>query len=161
MKQMRRIVNGEIPAKAVPWQVNLLYKSKSICGGVLIDQTTILTAGHCTWKYKEREHDFNPSNYKLIFGSKYRNPQRDDLVITPSEVMKYPLYSKPFPNNDLALIKLPWKHRITYNYDIQPICLPHEDYLSIHDNFYQPPNDTKWYDDDCYISGFGSTKKSI
>ena len=162
--EMGRIVNGEIPAKAVPWQVSLQYRSKPRCGGVLIDQTTIITAAHCIKFLKNTlQFDLNPHNYKIVFGSKYRFPKKDDFILTVSQIIPYPEYINTGNNveNDIAILKVPWKHRITYNYQIRRICLPpHKNYLSIHDNLYLPPSDTKWMEDDCYISGYGAIKES-
>ena len=159
---MRRIVNGEIPAKAIPWQVNLQYRSGPRCGGVLIDQTTIITAAHCIKTFKNtHQFDLNPYNYKIVFGSKYRSPKKNDLILGLDQIVPYPGFKEGNVENDIAILKIPWKHRISYNYEIQRICLPpHKNYLSIQDNLYTPPFDTKWIEDDCYISGFGAIKES-
>lgn len=161
MKQMRRVINGDIPAKPVPWQVNLMYNFRPGCGGVLIDQTTIITAAHCIKTFGNTdEFDLRPTSYRVIFGSKYRKKQKNDLELTPSEIVPHPAYKKGYFHDDIAIVKIPWKHRISYDYDIQPLCLPHKNYMRIQDNLYVPPFDSMWQNDECYISGFGSTRKS-
>ena len=43
-----RIIGGKFASKPVPWQVHITYRGFIRCGGTLIDQTTIITAGHCS-----------------------------------------------------------------------------------------------------------------
>jgi len=46
------IVNGQLAARgAWPWQVSIYYDHKFICGGSLINDRWVLTAGHCGEKY--------------------------------------------------------------------------------------------------------------
>ncbi|XP_072754561.1 tabserin-like [Anoplolepis gracilipes] len=46
--ELEAIINGISAAPGeFPWQVSLNYKGKHICGGSIIAQTKILTAGHC------------------------------------------------------------------------------------------------------------------
>ncbi|XP_021353754.1 transmembrane protease serine 4-like, partial [Mizuhopecten yessoensis] len=45
------IVGGtNAPEDAWPWQVLLLYDNKLRCGGTLLNDNTILTAAHCTYR---------------------------------------------------------------------------------------------------------------
>lgn len=48
----RRIVNGlQVRPHEYPWMALLLSKNKAVCGGSIINDYYILTAGHC----KEQE----------------------------------------------------------------------------------------------------------
>ena len=33
-----------------PWQVHILIRGRFLCGGSLIDETTVITAAHCGYK---------------------------------------------------------------------------------------------------------------
>ena len=126
-----RIIDGHIPSESIPWQARLSYKNESGCGAVVLDQTTILTAGHCTTHVVDvvftpnftviRVMDTNPENYLVSVGIKKKSDAAKTGVI-PSKIIPHPNYpADSNPNNsefgdDIAIIKLPWKHRITYGH---------------------------------------------
>ena len=99
----------------------LLYKNKFECGCVVLDQTTILTAAHCVRQVNQdgdRFMDTNPENYHIAVGIKKKSNAAQKGVI-PNKVIHHPYYtasSRGSMGYDIAIIKLPWKHRITYGY---------------------------------------------
>ena len=42
-----RIVGGQRARTAIPWQVAVYPNMKTLCGGTILDSTTILCAAHC------------------------------------------------------------------------------------------------------------------
>ena len=42
-----RIVGGQNAQTAIPWQVAVYPSMKTLCGGTILDSTTILCAAHC------------------------------------------------------------------------------------------------------------------
>jgi secreted trypsin-like serine protease len=112
------------------------------CGGSLLNDQWIITAGHCFTDQTEpliyllNGHNYTKhDNYKLI---KYER-----IVIHP----KYKEYSgnHEFSTNDIALIKLTSSNRIKKTYG-RP-CLPMQGAII-------PPNSI------CYITGYGANNKN-
>ena len=125
-----RIIDGHTHFESIRWQALLSYRNESGCGAVVLDQTTILTAGHCTLHVVDveikpdgnltliREMDTNPVNYLISVGIKKKSNAAKTGVI-PSKIIPHPNFSKdstPGMGDDIAIIKLPWKHRITYGH---------------------------------------------
>uniref|UniRef100_A0A8C6VQY2 Peptidase S1 domain-containing protein n=1 Tax=Naja naja TaxID=35670 RepID=A0A8C6VQY2_NAJNA len=137
-----RIVGGrDAPPGAWPWQVSLqVYHFgvgyQHICGGVVINNNSLLTAAHCIRKWK------NPKFWRAVLGlhhlyhHQYYTRERQVKAIIIHSHFKKETYE-----NDIALFKL--QKPITFNDYIQPICLlPSPLFLG---------NDTL-----CYITGWGS-----
>ena len=114
-----RIIDGDIAPRSVPWQAALYYDGKFKCGAVLIDQTTILTAAHCL-KSGDFYLDLDPKAYLVAVGinDKTVGPM---VGITPERIIKHPKYSvrKTPSEADIAIIKLPWKQRISYGFNLK------------------------------------------
>jgi len=108
-----RIIGGkEAEPNQYPWQVALFTDDKYFCGGTLIGDQWVLTAGHCA------AH----SKFQVIAGAhNWQNtaePHRQDII--SYEAYIHPGYSRTI--NDLALVKLP--EPVTFNKWIKPACLP-------------------------------------
>ena len=41
------IVGGQIAPSSIPWQVSLQIGGAHFCGGIILDNFTILSAAHC------------------------------------------------------------------------------------------------------------------
>eukprot|EP00918_Siedleckia_nematoides_P097269 GHVU01213299.1.p1 GENE.GHVU01213299.1~~GHVU01213299.1.p1 ORF type:complete len:334 (+),score=12.16 GHVU01213299.1:42-1043(+) len=111
-----RIVNGW-PAKLgqFPYQVRSRVKksahSYSVCGGSILSETVVLTAGHCVAKYE---------SFDLGFGSvDFNSPA---VEMTSEKKILHPDFNGATLNNDVALLILPEK--LTYTDNIKPIQLP-------------------------------------
>ncbi|XP_053200295.1 coagulation factor IX-like [Panonychus citri] len=111
-----------------PWQVSLRIRSQSsihwkhICGAVLINYSTILTAAHCF----HNKH-LNLTKYSLAFGEyKLDDESSADQLITryPRDIIIHPDYQLNGVNgkeDDIAVIKLNYP---VYNLtNIKPVCI--------------------------------------
>nr|XP_018896299.1 PREDICTED: transmembrane protease serine 9-like [Bemisia tabaci] len=117
-----RIVGGvETVAHEFPWMAELQIRGRFFCGGALINDRYILTAGHCL------RGDFNLQELTVVLGEHDRNDPKDSkvLVKSVSEVIIHPKYDPTTPkmhDNDLALLKL--SSPVMLNSNIKPVCLP-------------------------------------
>ena len=113
-----KIVGGSSTnVKRWPWMAGLLRKGKSVpfCGGSLVNQNTIVTAGHCVAKE-------NPRSLRIRLGSsEMRSGKREahSKEYAVRSMRTHPGYH--YPHNDIAVIKL--KSKVKYNKYIQPIAL--------------------------------------
>jgi len=129
--QTGRIVGGENAVRGqVPWQA-LIHEYKlfglvsyAICGGVVIDPQWVLTAAHCTNKWRLI------TSYKVLMGDIRRSYL--SALISSSRVTRsvdstfmHPDFDATNLHNDIALIKL--DEPVEYTRDLQPICLPTDD----------------------------------
>ncbi|XP_059058657.1 trypsin-1-like [Achroia grisella] len=98
----RRIVGGsETKQLEFPWMAVLLYNGRFYCGGSLLNDLYVLTAGHCTVGFrKERmsvrflEHDRTSANETKTIDRKV------------AEVIRHRRYNPGTYDNDIALLKL-------------------------------------------------------
>ncbi|XP_006638026.2 vitamin K-dependent protein C [Lepisosteus oculatus] len=110
------VVGGEKGKKGhSPWQVLLINaQGKFHCGGVLIDNSWVLTAAHCLEK---------GSRYHVRLGEYERYKLEDTEVTVPvSEVISHPHYDSNIADNDIALMRL--SRPVPYSRYILPACLP-------------------------------------
>nr|CBC01181.1 chymotrypsin-like proteinase 6E precursor [Tribolium castaneum] len=113
-----RIINGKTAEKGqFPWQVAIHVTQpgvSTLCGGALLNEKWILTAGHCVK---------DATNFKIAVGSNHFNgddPSR--VVFKTSDYILHEDYDKYTLANDIGLIPLP--QAVSFNDDIQPIALP-------------------------------------
>ena len=167
---MQRIYDGIIAAYPIPWQAVLFKKSRLICGGIIIDQTTILTAAHCFARITagNRTHygwtyDLKLDWYKVAWEAKFRKVPHDEQF-QPERIIVHPDFNRLNfkEGNDIAIMKLPWKYRITYGtyiHSIAPICLPTPNFQDVMEDcdLIEPesPQCSRYMNMSCYISGFG------
>ncbi|XP_046967009.1 plasminogen-like [Vanessa cardui] len=117
----RRIVGGTtVQPHEYPWLVALMLGSKLHCGGAIITDQHILTAGHC-----------------ITFGVHYRDlsahiGMHDRLgsshsVIHLSKGVKHPSFTSNAVRdiNDIAVLTL--EKKLKFSDKVRPICLPSED----------------------------------
>lgn len=110
-----RIVNGfNATVGQFPWQVSLygtVDNTSMLCGGSLISDIWVLTAGHCV---------YNVTSFTVGMGSIILNSPQISMVTTTS--ILHPLYDSVTLNYDIALIRLP--SAVTFTSTIQAIPLP-------------------------------------
>ncbi|CAK1554489.1 unnamed protein product [Leptosia nina] len=70
------------------------------CGGTLISDRFILTAGHCTYS-----RDAGPIKYALLGVLKRTEPINNDDLYNIKRVIKHPQYDPPRRYNDIALLE--------------------------------------------------------
>jgi len=112
-----RIVGGTATTiQAYPYQIALLYNGQFICGGTIIEASTILTAAHCI-------PSTTASAWSIRAGSTSRS-RSDSLTQTrrASRVVVHTQYSRSTNANDIAIIKL--SQPLTLNAAVAAATLP-------------------------------------
>ncbi|KFO26167.1 kallikrein-5 [Fukomys damarensis] len=131
-----RIVNGsDCKRDTQPWQGALLLgPSKLYCGAVLVHPQWLLTAAHCrkpVYRVRLGHHSMSPV---------YESGQQ---MFRGVKSIPHPRYKHPRHSNDLMLIKLNKKIRVSRS--VRPINIPSR----------CPAPGTQ-----CLVSGWGSTSSS-
>ncbi|XP_069120458.1 chymotrypsin-like elastase family member 1 [Argopecten irradians] len=134
------IVGGTTAAEdAWPWQVNILYRKRFICGGTILNENTILTAAHCTDLLQKR-------TLKVVIGDydrrKNEKKTRGERKMAVKQIIQHPDYDGDVLH-DFSIIKL--KRKIKYGDFIQPIPSLADDSMNL-------MNST------CFVTGWGATK---
>uniref|UniRef100_W5MRI7 Vitamin K-dependent protein C n=1 Tax=Lepisosteus oculatus TaxID=7918 RepID=W5MRI7_LEPOC len=110
------VVGGEKGKKGhSPWQVLLINaQGKFHCGGVLIDNSWVLTAAHCLEK---------GSRYHVRLGDyeRYRDEQTE-VTVEISQFITHPHYNDATFDSDIALVYL--AEPVILGPFVAPICLP-------------------------------------
>ncbi|XP_011497937.1 PREDICTED: transmembrane protease serine 6-like [Ceratosolen solmsi marchali] len=113
-----RIVGGIISVPHVfPWIVAILDHGALHCGGALINDRYVLTAGHCIFKIKKK-------HLSLVLGLHDIRKIKSGLTIKPAEMILHEDFHSDVLHdfNDIALIKL--SHSVEFTDNIKPVCLP-------------------------------------
>lgn len=129
-----RVIGGSDAGKGfAPYQVSIQnIFGEHVCGGSIIDNYWILTAGHCMeW----------PIEY-LIVATGAVNWEKPDAIYDIEAEKIHCLYNKPMYHNDIALLRL--SKPIVYNSVTQPIKLA--------------SSDTHKKGDKLVLTGWGSVK---
>ncbi|XP_040549880.1 transmembrane protease serine 12 [Gallus gallus] len=138
-----RIVGGhEAPLGAWPWAVSLQVhlvgvEFAHVCGGALVSENSVLTAGHCT------TGRMDPYYWRAVLGTdNLWKHGKHAAKRSITHIFVHPEFNRETFENDIALFKL--HSAVHYSNYIQPICLP-----PAHPQLYTH-NKTK-----CFISGWG------
>ncbi|MFT7460870.1 MAG: secreted trypsin-like serine protease, partial [Planctomycetota bacterium] len=100
-----RIIGGEETTIAQwPWQVFLNIDNNSQCGGTLIADRWVLTAGHCV----DGETSESPEQLRVIM-LKNSSGGNQGLGAEPEQIIVHPEFkvSEITFDNDIALVRLP------------------------------------------------------
>ncbi|ESO97946.1 hypothetical protein LOTGIDRAFT_104147 [Lottia gigantea] len=118
-----------------PWMVAVMSGDKHRCGGTIISDQWILTAGHCI---NDIQH--SPQTTSIIAGA--TNLKANDVQYRKvSEMILHPQYSFIY-SADLGLMRL--RQPLVFSNTIRPLCLP----ARLHTWSPSLP---------CYIAGWGAT----
>ncbi|KAA0197131.1 hypothetical protein HAZT_HAZT008994 [Hyalella azteca] len=131
-RRFRRIVGGEDAEPGEwPWMVviNLSrpgFNETRLCGGSLISDRYVLTAGHC-FHAALQMGSVSLSSFTVKVGVVYWNSSVEPISIKAMHIA--PLYDDDTLTDDLALVKLATP--VVFNETVQPICLPerYEDFI--------------------------------
>ncbi|XP_045496907.1 transmembrane protease serine 9-like [Colias croceus] len=114
-----RIVGGvESAVNAFPWVVRLTYFKKFYCGGMLINDRYVMTAGHCV-------KSLMWFMMKVTFGEHNRCNKTERPITRYVVNIRAHNFSYVDFRNDIALLKL--NERVEITDTVKPICLPHND----------------------------------
>ncbi|XP_067827011.1 transmembrane protease serine 13-like isoform X2 [Heptranchias perlo] len=141
IKTSGRIVGG-VPALLGkwPWQVSLHYKSRHVCGGTIISEDWVVTAGHCFFE----DEAFDPSKWKVYSGFISQRQLSGATLRYVSKITSHRSYSSDTNDYDIALMKL--QKPLEFTAQVRPACLP-----TYNQEF---PHGMA-----CWITGFGRTKE--
>ncbi|GGS51839.1 MULTISPECIES: S1 family serine peptidase [Actinokineospora] len=93
-----RIVGGEeVPIEDVPWTVSLQSDGEHRCGAVIVTETAVLTAAHCTI-------DVRPAQLTVRAGSSLH--AEGGHVLAVAEVAEHPRYDVEANDFDVAIVRL-------------------------------------------------------
>lgn len=145
------IVGGTV-ANAYSWPWQIVWCSSGWfggcdleCGGSVINNGWVLTAGHCVYD------DMTPGNYQVKAGVFQEDSTNEDgeQIVNVKAIHLHPKYNPYFgegvPEFDISLIEL--ASPLTYSDHVQPICLPTDDSQAI-----LPPNQA-------WVTGWGTTSE--
>lgn len=112
-----RVVGGEFSYPGYwPWLVMINKDGKFHCGGVILDETWIMTAAHCVHRFSQYYYDVRAG----VLRRRSFSPTEQVRYIT--HVITHPAYESTVMKNDLALLKL--NAPLMFNRWVRPICLP-------------------------------------
>jgi secreted trypsin-like serine protease len=125
----QRIVGGcEATPYSWPWQIGF-YESyfgsySLICGGSLIDNQWVMTAGHCVYGSEDK-----PGKFRVKAGLYDRAAQPSGepgmVTVEVEKIYLHPKFNMQKIEWDISLLKL--KTPIKYTDHIQPVCVPNTD----------------------------------
>ena len=133
-KSIYRIVGGDDAPSPIPWQVRVQL-GDFLCGGTILDETTILSAANCFYSH--------PNLSIFIEAGITMTGSLDGQNISVMEVVNHPMFNSMTYDNDLAILKL--KSSLTFNENVQPACLPDPSFT---------PEDSGGF---AVVSGWGTT----
>ncbi|XP_011872575.1 PREDICTED: serine protease nudel [Vollenhovia emeryi] len=131
---------------AWPFVVAIFRDGYFHCGGVILSEVHILTAGHCMLGYEQHYYEIEASVVRLFSFS----------PTTQSRQVKYvsihPDYRKKVMQNDIAVIML--DRPLLFNRWVRPICLPELDTAG--SNYKEDPSSQSV----CIAIGWGAVKEN-
>ena len=145
-----RVAYGQDAERIIPWQVSIRNgRGQHMCGGVIINEGTILTAAHCCSRRSRNDY----SKHKIINDNCYavavRTTRKNLYEMDPqtrrvSKIILHEKYVKLmdgmfYVENDFAILKL--VADLKFSDFVKPACLPSDDH--------------KYYKMRCFTSGWG------
>ncbi|KAK3914160.1 Prostasin [Frankliniella fusca] len=125
------VINGkDANALEFPWHAGLYIKVSQewtqICGGSLIHQKLVLTAAHCLYEEAKYGRTINAENFKVSFGSPFRDWSRITQYVQRKNVSRtfpHPHYRGLRRNHvdDIALVEL--SQPVTFTDNVRPVCV--------------------------------------
>lgn len=99
-KIKKQIVGGaQAAAGQFPWQAAIIIDNSWLCGGSLILNNWVITAGHCT---------ANRTSFSVRLGTVvYWAQFADSILVVTTTKYEHPNYDRVLLNNDVSLLKLP------------------------------------------------------
>lgn len=114
-----RIVGGvDAIAHSWPWIINLTFGGY-VCGGTIIDDTTVLTAAHCCDGFQNRVRHVKGT----IGDHRYDKIDAGEQEFKATRVVTHPDYSRRTIANDICVVKFPTMD-LNYRKTAARACLP-------------------------------------
>ncbi|XP_053600072.1 trypsin-7-like [Plodia interpunctella] len=108
-KSLEIVGGDEVDIKQHPYQVSLYYSNEFSCGGSIVSESYVLTAGHCVLPYPTYKFNFNPKDYHIRVGSSYMDG-RGGKKYNINAITVHPEYCKLCDfDYDIAVMKLSTK----------------------------------------------------
>ena len=127
-----RVAYGQDAKSIIPWQVSVRHKNgQHQCGGVIINERTILTAAHCCFIAEYCNEVAVRTTWKHL-------NEMDPQTRRVSKIILHKKYVE-FVDYDFAILKLGADLKFTDF--VKPACLPSDDH--------------KYYKMRCFTSGWG------
>lgn len=124
------IVGGtEAKPYSWPWQIvfcrhGWLGGCSLMCGGSVIDENWVMTAGHCV-----EGNTNSPKSFRVKLGvfDQRKDNEKGEVVMEIEKIFLHPKFENVHgvPVYDVALLKL--KSPVSFTDHIQPVCLPKSD----------------------------------
>lgn len=101
------IVGGqEVPVEQAPWQAAVRNGNASQCGGVIVDASRVLTAGHCVTD-EDTGAIAPPGNVQVTAGtSSVTTPSATAQTVPVANVRVHPYYKRDPLDDDIAVLEL-------------------------------------------------------
>lgn len=128
-----KIVGGATAPEPIPWQVSIRSGGSHFCGGTILDERTILSAGHCFDAKTEKR------SYSILAGTVDRQSGAGQ-VSDISAVVWNKEHQFQGINNDIVILKL--SQSLKFNNNVRPACLPSSSY--------------SYSNNQCFVSGWGT-----
>ena len=130
-----RIVGGSQARRPIPWQVMVGGR----CGGTILDEYTILTAGHCNIV---SDYDYILAGALSLKNHQFTDPPPQTIAVK-NVIRHYNYVDKTtYAEYDYSIVKL--REPLTFNINVKPACLPNSENFNIGNS--------------ALASGWGSTK---
>ncbi|XP_045713211.1 putative serine protease 42 [Phyllostomus hastatus] len=112
---LSKIVGGEeVEEGEWPWQVSLRISGRHVCGGTLITEQWVLTAGHCIFRRRD---------YSVKMGDRSVFQEITSVVVPVKSITVHPRFTTVGTiHHDLALLQL--NYPVNFTFTIFPICIP-------------------------------------
>ncbi|XP_050396697.1 trypsin [Patella vulgata] len=117
LRQFRIVGGANAEVCEYPWMVRL-QMGNNLCGGTIIDETHVMTAGHCVGFLKPEDMTVYVGEYN------YNIQESQDQQVGVTAVNLHPDYREVPPaaaENDIAILTM--DRPLTYSDCVQPICL--------------------------------------
>ncbi|XP_056311085.1 ovochymase-1 [Danio aesculapii] len=135
-----RIIGGkEAWAHSWPWQVSLQHNDLPTCGGAILNQQWVITAGHCFKRYKK------PSMWNAVVGihnlENTNESSRESIQV--QKILSHKYYNQKTNENDIALLKL--QSPVVFSKFVRPIGVFNNDLPSL---------------ENCTVTGWGAVTEN-
>ncbi|XP_040563761.1 trypsin-1 [Lepeophtheirus salmonis] len=117
-----KIVGGtEAQPHSIPFQVSFQRKNGfHFCGGSILDETTVITAGHCC-------KGFSINDVQVVVGAHdFNSPEGTEQTQNIVKITYHENFASKGINNDICLLEV--EHPFEFNDNVKPVTLPENEF---------------------------------